>query len=131
MSKLIKALPENRPHCEMCIKNTTPYSGLINLDGTRYYQRLCQGCYTQNKYGRRNALKKQWHKPGMEYKRHKKSFCERCNFIPEHSCQLDVDHIDGNHKNNLLENLQTLCASCHRIKTRVSKQDHSMEWRAA
>jgi 5-methylcytosine-specific restriction endonuclease McrA len=31
--------------------------------------------------------------------------------------QLDVDHIDGNHRNNNPENLQTLCANCHRLKT--------------
>ena len=29
----------------------------------------------------------------------------------------DIDHIDGNHKNNNIENLQTLCANCHRLKT--------------
>lgn len=30
---------------------------------------------------------------------------------------LQVDHIDGNHINNKEENLQTLCANCHNIKT--------------
>jgi len=55
------------------------------------------------------------------YRIHKKDYCERCNFKPEHPCQLDVDHIDGNSKNNELENLQTLCANCHRLKTYQSK----------
>ena len=31
---------------------------------------------------------------------------------------LDVDHIDGNPSNNDPANLQTLCACCHRVKTR-------------
>ena len=34
-------------------------------------------------------------------------------------CQLDVDHIDGNHNNDEEVNLQTLCANCHRLKTYV------------
>jgi hypothetical protein len=51
------------------------------------------------------------------YTKYKKDSCESCGFIPEHSCQLDVDHIDGNHSNNLESNLQTLCANCHRLKT--------------
>lgn len=29
---------------------------------------------------------------------------------------LHGDHIDGNHENNSLENLQTLCSICHHIK---------------
>lgn len=51
------------------------------------------------------------------YRRNKKKICEKCGFIPQHKCQLDVDHIDGNHNNNSENNLQTLCANCHRLKT--------------
>ena len=47
--------------------------------------------------------------------------CCNCGFIPIHICQLDVDHIDGNKKNNNITNLQTLCANCHRLKTFVNK----------
>lgn len=52
---------------------------------------------------------------------HKKENCELCGFVPTHSCQLDVDHIDGNNRNNKPENLQTLCANCHRLKTYKNK----------
>ena len=31
---------------------------------------------------------------------------------------MDVDHIDGNHDNNDPVNLKTLCACCHRLKTK-------------
>lgn len=55
------------------------------------------------------------------YRRYKKGYCENCGFKPKHSCQLDVDHIDGNHDNNDIENLQTLCANCHRLKTYLNK----------
>lgn len=52
----------------------------------------------------------------------KKSFCEMCNFIPIHICQLDLDHKDGNKNNNSVSNLQTLCANCHRLKTYKEKE---------
>lgn len=51
------------------------------------------------------------------YTRHKKEYCERCEFKPEDMCQLDVDHIDNDHGNSDPSNLQTLCANCHRLKT--------------
>lgn len=52
------------------------------------------------------------------YRNHKKDVCERCGFVAEDPCQLDVDHIDGNHSNSASDNLQTLCANCHRLKTK-------------
>ena len=55
------------------------------------------------------------------YTKHKKDKCEFCGFVPVHSSQLDVDHIDGNRGNNAISNLQTLCANCHRLKTYVNK----------
>ena len=54
------------------------------------------------------------------YARHKKEICEECGFKPVHMVQLDVDHMDGNKKNNDLSNLQTLCANCHRLKTLIN-----------
>ena len=57
------------------------------------------------------------------YRLHKRTYCEHCGFIALHPVQLDVDHIDGNRKNNNLENLQTLCANCHRLKTQINN-DH-------
>lgn len=58
------------------------------------------------------------HRPWRKFK---KAVCELCGFVPVHSVQLDVDHIDGNKHNNSVENLQTLCANCHRLKTRLNK----------
>ena len=58
------------------------------------------------------------------YRRYKETTCVRCGFQQEDACQMDVDHIDGDHNNNDPANLQTLCANCHRLKTldeRVSK----------
>lgn len=49
------------------------------------------------------------------------SKCSLCGFIPEDSCQIDVDHINGNHHDNDKSNLQALCANCHRLKTKRDK----------
>ena len=51
------------------------------------------------------------------YRRYKGNICERCGFVPENPCQLDVHHVDENHENNEQSNLQTLCANCHRLVT--------------
>ena len=62
------------------------------------------------------------------YRTFKKEVCERCNFVPEDKCQLDVHHEDGDKKNNEEDNLKTLCANCHRLVHRIeflSKGDES------
>jgi 5-methylcytosine-specific restriction endonuclease McrA len=43
--------------------------------------------------------------------------CRRCGFAPEHPCQVDVHHADGNHHNHDPGNLVPLCANCHRLQT--------------
>lgn len=74
--------------------------------------------------------KEKWNTPEIKlknfsrnpYRKYKKDKCEDCGFFATHSCQLDVDHIDGNHKNNNPFNLKTLCANCHRLKTFLNKE---------
>lgn len=63
------------------------------------------------------VYKKNYKKFFYPYVAHKKDRCEHCGFIPQHASQLDVDHMDGDHFNNELSNLRTLCANCHRLKT--------------
>lgn len=36
------------------------------------------------------------------------------------SRDLHIDHIDGNHYNNVPENVQTLCSCCHSYKTKIA-----------
>ena len=71
----------------------------------------------------RCAPQKNWlsHVSKRPYIVHKKSQCELCGFVPENPVQLDVDHVDGNNANNNPDNLQTLCANCHRLKTHQNK----------
>lgn len=44
--------------------------------------------------------------------------CSCCNYS-EYIELLDVDHIDGDRKNNDIVNLQILCVKCHALKTRL------------
>lgn len=48
----------------------------------------------------------------------KKTYCERCLMVPLDKKLLDVDHINGDRSNNHINNLQTLCKTCHKIKTK-------------
>ena len=61
----------------------------------------------------------------------KKDYCENRDKRLGHKCtatimgwlQLDMDHVDGNHYNNIPENIQTLCKNCHSWKSHVN-EDH-------
>ena len=90
---------------------------------------LCMACGNTPADSRGNG---KWHKKCTScrrkpYRMHKGSICVFCGFVPIHMSQLDVDHIDGNHKNNDLSNLQTLCANCHRLKTVMSGDCHNRQ----
>jgi 5-methylcytosine-specific restriction endonuclease McrA len=92
----------------------------------RYNKGLCKCGNLQTsagKYKGRQVFSRYCHNCKNNKNRNytKKSFCEKCGFIPEHPMQMDVDHIDGNHKNEDISNLQTLCANCHRLKTFLEK----------
>lgn len=76
------------------------------------YQREAQRKYIQAHPDKRIG------KHNFKYKKYRKDHCERCGFKPEHPCQLDGHHRDGNHENNRKSNIQTLCANCHRL-TRI------------
>lgn len=89
------------------------------VSGTNKYSSICGGC-NKALYGK--AKIKPLRIKKVSYKSYKKDSCEKCGFVPEHSCQLDVDHIDCDHSNNSPDNLQTLCANCHRLKTRNERQ---------
>lgn len=90
------------------------------------YTRDCPTCGSQftakrkdNVYCKRRC--KEDNKKGRLYRYSKSTACSHCHFVAIHPCQLDVDHIDGNHSNNAPSNLQTLCANCHRLKTHLNR----------
>ena len=82
------------------------------------YQTLCRSC--ERRLYAKDYVKKERIRQ-FPYVVHKKDVCNTCGFTSKYSCQFDVDHIDGNHQNNSLGNLQTLCANCHRLKTYLNK----------
>lgn len=101
---------EIRGLCVICNKN--PQKKFPK--GFRSY---CSPC-SKKLYENRGSLKKPSNT--KSYRKFKKTKCEFCLF-EGHYCQFDVDHIDGNHLNNELSNLMTLCANCHRLKTFTNK----------
>lgn len=96
-----------------CIRcNTNP----ATLGPSGRIGRLCIECKKSNRAGRINGARDRRLK-------HKKLYCENCGFVALHSCQLDVDHVDGNRDNDAPSNFRTLCANCHRLKTHLNR-DH-------
>lgn len=105
--------------CEHCSESFVP-----NRSDKKYCTHNCQ-TYASSK---RTGYKNKWTKESAAkrnknhvYKKYKKDTCECCGFVAVHTCQLDVDHIDGVHSNNDKTNLQTLCANCHRLKTWLNR----------
>lgn len=94
----------NRPLCNC--GNVCKPNGFSKKDGRALFNTYCRSC------AKRIHGKKE--RPPLILKL---NGCVICNFKPEHPCQIDIDHIDGNHNNNSPENLQSLCANCHRLKT--------------
>jgi hypothetical protein len=74
---------------------------------------------------------------GSSYKNHKGQTCEnkdgrlgyKCTTTIIDSCQLNVDHKDGDHQNNNPDNLQTLCSCCDAYKTKMFRDSGvSKKW---
>jgi hypothetical protein len=85
--------------------------------------RKCRTCGTEfegyaNRQYCKPACRPNRNRVAKPYAHLKGSECERCGFVPEHSCQLDVHHLDRDWQNNDPANVQTLCANCHRLTNR-------------
>ncbi len=97
-----------RPYCRYCGKPAA--SKGFSKSGKRSWRLVCSACHERIKKGL----------PIIN-----RVMCAECGFVAAHPCQLDVDHIDGDSKNNAPENFQVLCANCHRLKTVLNE-----EWKA-
>ena len=99
--KIVKRKPLRRENETYLLhrncNNLCKYNG-YKKDGSRKFYKLCSSC-CKRKYNDKWIPKKN----------------------PSHRCQLDVDHINGDKKDNRESNLQTLCANCHRLKTLVNE----------
>lgn len=87
---------------KMCPCGNMTSSMGINPKGIKVYRNVCNTCHRKGR-------------------REKGSQCQSCGFVAVDKIQLDIDHIDGNRSNNDPSNLQTLCANCHRLKTKKNK----------
>lgn len=95
------------------------------------YRPLCRKCVRERhlENGNVKLAKTKGPKPEKALrKKHLKDSCEKCGFKAVHRCQLDIDHKDGNNANDAPENLQTLCANCHRLKT--FRESDWLDWGA-
>jgi 5-methylcytosine-specific restriction endonuclease McrA len=115
------------PTCKQATNKRYQVAGFISVDTALQTKkcRICKHVKTINKYGRGAFICRVCKKlPASvrSYIIHKKEVCEECAFVPINICQLQVDHIDGNHENNDLSNLKTMCANCHILKTFLNKE---------
>lgn len=107
--------------CVVCNKNPQK-----KVSGKNKYRSICSSC-DKNLYSKESSSLKRLKRFQRDnrktrikrggYRSHKKDYCEKCGFSSKYEVQFDVDHIDGNHNNNEITNLQTLCSNCHRLKT--------------
>ena len=135
---------EDRPKCTHrgCRKHGG-HTGNYRKDGTPMFRKLCtkhHNTKTAKKYGLKNIAEVMATKGGFDsvtdflnsthpYRKHRKDHCEnrdsrlgfKCSYKIRHSAQLEVDHINGNPKDNRVRNLQTLCNNCHCYKTHANK----------
>jgi 5-methylcytosine-specific restriction endonuclease McrA len=98
--------------CVLCNRN--PQKG---LKGGKF-RPLCCGCD-----------RRQYNNPIRGSARRKSTSCAKCGFVAENPVQLDIDHINGIHSDNSPENIQTLCANCHRLKTWQNREFNSVKHR--
>ena len=91
-----------RPLCSNCKVQLAKPNG-ISKHGFKKWHKYCTDCA------------KAAYNPIFGYLLHKKNKCEKCGFVPEDKCQLDVIYKDGNKKNKEKSNTKTLCANCSRL----------------
>jgi len=91
-----------RPFCKQCKISLAKPNGR-SKHGFQKWHKYCSSCAKaayNSKFG---------------YLLNKKNKCEKCGFIPEDKCQLDLVYKDGDKNNKDKNNIRTLCANCNRI----------------
>lgn len=114
------------PHCGVLFRRRHPgqvYCSAVCRRRTRRERRArsCRSCGSVfiprgNQHYCSGCTPRSVRRSQRRYQHLKGDQCERCGFLPEHPCQLDVHHRDGDHENNAPANLETLCANCHRLE---------------
>ena len=104
--------------CSTCYRNFSKKKKCKRCGKVKYTIRsLCLPCYNKNGgYGIEEYRKKAIRLLPQVCSNALCLFKRIREYVPVE--MLDVDHIDGNRKNNDIKNLQFLCAWCHTLKTR-------------
>src|ERR1035437_7005192 len=100
-----------RPLCKTCQRNPCKTNG-FSKSGEQKYSSICSQCQKRKYPGSAN---RKGNRKRQKYRKHLGQKCERCGFVPEDTCQLDMHHKNKNHNDNSITNLETLCANCHRV----------------
>lgn len=109
---------DSPPLCQDCgIKS----SAHANHQGKTYFRKWCHSC--MDKRYKTPEKTKMYARISSErthekFRQRKMKPCEICGFMPKDACQMDWDHINGTHFDERPENLQLLCANCHRLKSK-------------
>ncbi len=108
-----------RPKCinHGCNNPVAVLRGTIGVFKGREIRTVCSQCHLSS-YSNKPL------KAGVTL--HKKDYCENrngelgfiCTSTIHSSANLELDHIDGNHFNNIPSNVQTLCQICHTEKSK-------------
>ena len=99
----------HRPFCENCKTILAKPNG-ISKHGFKKWHKYCSTCAKaayNEKFG---------------FLLNKKNKCEKCGFVPEDKCQLDIVYKDGNKKNKIKSNMKTYCANCNRLHQKKLKE---------
>lgn len=113
MRVYVRRKGNGRGVCELCNRYPCMLKGHYK-DGSPRYSGHCHSCHIRKYWGNSRNLKLYSKVLDIALAKNK---CVMCGFIPEHSCQMDIDHIDGNRDNYARDNLQVICSNCHRLKT--------------
>jgi 5-methylcytosine-specific restriction endonuclease McrA len=124
-----KALLPQRPaplywevHMNRALCNIPGCKNLVALNqilkGKRYYRKICMGHHRERQgLPRTNTAGVKKYKMIDNF-----AVCSRCGFVPEDKVQMDRHHKNGNHKDHRLENIEILCANCHRFVSKLMRQ---------
>jgi hypothetical protein len=113
-SNLVRQYPDycslaciERSPCQLCGEIIT---GRAKFQGgeRRFCSRRCANVVNRTLAGKKNYVVRGF---ASTIRRHGALVCETCG--DHNPLHLDVHHQDGDHANNLDENLVTLCANCH------------------
>lgn len=106
-----ETISEFRPLCRACRSRPVTTKGR-SPNGKMRYRTKCWKCERPDRI--RNPIDRQ------KFRQRFFIPCEHCGKVPENISDFEIDHKDANRHNNSLDNLQSLCTSCHILKSQTS-----------